>query len=100
MGGIKILRKNRQFRAPKFSVGEIVRVRAREEISQSLDTLGRLEGCLMMDQMWEYCGKSFKILKVIWFILFLSALAIPLISQVLVSHVSADEIAISLVCKI
>jgi hypothetical protein len=57
--------KNTQVRKPKFAGGDTVRVRSREEISKSVDSLGKLDGCLMMDQMWEYCDRSFKVLKVV-----------------------------------
>lgn len=50
---------------PQFSVGEIVRVLPRERIIESLDLDNKLRGCLFMDQMYNYCGKEFKIIKVV-----------------------------------
>lgn len=49
---------------PKFKAGDIVRVRSTESISQSLDNFNKLNGCLFMNQMWEYCSKKFKVLKI------------------------------------
>jgi hypothetical protein len=57
--------KNNQGRKPKFAAGEAVKVRPKQEISKSVDSLGKLDGCLMMGQMWEFCGQRFKILKVV-----------------------------------
>jgi hypothetical protein len=57
--------KSERIRSHKFSVGEAVRVRSKETISQGLDLFNRLEGCLMMDQMWEYCGQRLNVIKVV-----------------------------------
>jgi hypothetical protein len=57
--------KNEKIRSHKFSVGDAVRVRPREKISQGLDSFNRLEGCLMIDQMWEYCGEKLIVMKVV-----------------------------------
>jgi hypothetical protein len=57
--------KNDQLEKPKFEAGDAVKVRPRQEISKTLNPVGRLDGCLMMDQMWEFCGQGFKILKVV-----------------------------------
>ena len=57
--------ENNQLRKPKFAPGDTVKVRSRQEISKSVDSLGTLDGCLMMNQMWEFCGQGFKILKVV-----------------------------------
>lgn len=51
--------------APKFHTGEIVYVRSKEEILKGLDTFNKRDGCLFMNQMWDFCGKEFKILKVV-----------------------------------
>lgn len=61
----RLLRQKKQDKVPKFSVGEIVQVRTREEISQGLDPLGRYEGCLMMEQMWRYCEQSYRVQKIV-----------------------------------
>ena len=49
----------------QFSRGSFVRVKSREKILQNLDALNKRNGCLFMDQMWECCGKEFKVLKII-----------------------------------
>ncbi len=48
---------------PTFSVGDVITVRSREEISRSLDSLRMCDGCLMMDQMWDFCEGKFNVLK-------------------------------------
>jgi hypothetical protein len=60
-----MFRRNKNPMAPKFSNGDIVRVCSKERISQSLDSLNRLEGCLMMGEMYNYCGQSCKVLKAV-----------------------------------
>jgi hypothetical protein len=57
--------KNNHPKKPQFAAGDAVKVRSRQEISKNVDSFDRLDGCLMMDQMWEFCGKGFKILKVV-----------------------------------
>lgn len=47
----------------RLRVGDWVEVRSKEEILQSLDSKGRLEGLPFMPQMFEYCGKRFKVFK-------------------------------------
>jgi hypothetical protein len=44
-------------------VGEWVEVRSKQEILQTLDKKGRLDGMPFMPQMFEYCGKRFKVYK-------------------------------------
>jgi hypothetical protein len=44
-------------------VGEWVEVRSKQEILQTLDESGRLDGMPFMPQMFEYCGKRFKVHK-------------------------------------
>lgn len=60
-----MFKREKPVRAPKFSQGNVVRIRSREEISQILDPCGQFEGCLMMDQMWQFCGKMFKVVKIV-----------------------------------
>ena len=40
-----------------------VEVRSKQEILETLDKNGRLDGMPFMPQMFEYCGKRFKVLK-------------------------------------
>ncbi len=60
-----MLKKEINTSTPKFSVGDIVRVRLKEEILQGLDPFNKLEGCLFMNEMWAYCGKKFKVIKLV-----------------------------------
>ena len=46
-----------------FHAGEIVEVRSEPEILASLDGDGTLEGVPFMPQMWQYCGKKFRVFK-------------------------------------
>jgi hypothetical protein len=43
--------------------GDLVEVRSEEEILRSLDVNGRLEQLPFMPQMFNYCGKRFKVFK-------------------------------------
>lgn len=46
-----------------MQVGDWVEVRSKEEILRSLDQDGRLEGLPFMPQMFDYCGRRFKVYK-------------------------------------
>jgi len=61
----RIFNRKEQDNKPEFLVGEVVKIRSIEEISQGLDLLKRHEGCLMMEQMWIYCNSNFKILRIV-----------------------------------
>ncbi|HZR19663.1 MAG TPA: hypothetical protein VFE51_20430 [Verrucomicrobiae bacterium] len=43
--------------------GELVQVRSKKEILLTLDSSGRLDGMPFMPQMFDYCGKEFRVLK-------------------------------------
>lgn len=60
-----MLRKNRKNIIPKFAIGENVRVLKKEKISQTLNLDNKLDGCLFMDQMWQFCGQEFKVINVV-----------------------------------
>lgn len=60
-----MFKKEGKVRSHKFHVRDFVRVRSKEEISENLDPMNKLNGCLFMNQMWEFCGKEFKIVKVV-----------------------------------
>jgi hypothetical protein len=45
----------------KYAIGESVRVLSKEHIMKTLDSNNMLDGCLFMDQMWQYCGRIFKV---------------------------------------
>ena len=47
----------------KLRAGDWVEVLSKDEILQTLDKNGRLEGMPFMPQMFEYCGKRFKVYK-------------------------------------
>src|SRR6476619_1554436 len=46
-----------------FRAGDWVEVRSREEILATLDKDGRLEQLPFMPQLFQYCGKRFKVTK-------------------------------------
>jgi len=48
-----------------FVEGESVNVRSRVQIAESLDSTGKLDGCLFMAQMYDYCDQEFQIQKVV-----------------------------------
>lgn len=51
---------------PKISSiveGNIVRIRSREEILATLNERNKLEGCFFMQEMFNYCGKEYKVIK-------------------------------------
>jgi hypothetical protein len=58
-------RMNQQERLAKYREGDVVRVLSMESISRDLDELRRLDGCLFMEQMSDYCGQIFRVLKVV-----------------------------------
>jgi hypothetical protein len=43
--------------------GDLVRVRSREEIKATLDAKGKLKGCGVMADMWQYCGTTQRVYK-------------------------------------
>lgn len=47
----------------KISSGDMVKIRSEKEIRKMLDARDKYRGCLFIDEMFEYCGKSFKVLK-------------------------------------
>jgi hypothetical protein len=46
-----------------LKAGDLVQIRSREEIESSLDDQDSLRGCLLMSEMWAYCGTAQRILK-------------------------------------
>ena len=57
-----ISKKNK---APKFAIGENVKVLKEKKIAQSLDSENKLDGCLFMNQMWKFCSQEFKVINVV-----------------------------------
>jgi hypothetical protein len=49
--------------ARKFKAGDWVEVCSKEEILQTLDTNGQLDGMPFMPEMFEFCGKRFQVYK-------------------------------------
>jgi hypothetical protein len=43
--------------------GDIVKILQRTEIEKILDDWRKYKGCSFMDQMYDYCGKTYKVLK-------------------------------------
>ena len=43
--------------------GERVRVKSKKDILETLDGWRRYDGCLFMDGMWRFCGKTFEVKK-------------------------------------
>ena len=48
-----------------FRVGDIVTVRSVDRIKGSVNGLNRRDGCFFMPQMFLYCGRNFRIVKVV-----------------------------------
>ena len=48
---------------PKFAVDEMVKILPKEKITKTLNSEHKLDGCLFMDKMSEYCGREFKVVK-------------------------------------
>lgn len=57
--------KNKQ-KKTAFTPGEIVTVRSLLEISRTLSDKKMRDGCLFMEQMWDYCDQSFPVMKVVY----------------------------------
>lgn len=49
--------------ARKFKVGDWVEVCSKEEILQTLDAKGQLDGMPFMPEMFEFCGKRFQVYR-------------------------------------
>jgi hypothetical protein len=43
--------------------GDVVRVRAKEEIQETLNRWNQLNRCSFMEEMWPYCGTTQQVLK-------------------------------------
>jgi len=58
-----LFKKSRK--SPKFASGELVRIKSRENISKLIQPTNKLDGFLFMDQMWNYCGNMYPVLKLV-----------------------------------
>ena len=50
-------------REAKLSCGDLIEVRSKEEILQTLDKNGQLDGLPFMPEMFKYCGGRFRVYK-------------------------------------
>ena len=57
--------KAKKARPAKFRIGDHILVASQETISGTLDSEKKLEGCLFMEQMYQYCGQEFTIMQVV-----------------------------------
>lgn len=48
-----------------LKAGDRVRVRSKEEIRQTLDEYDKYKGCLFVSDMWQHCGREYRVLKVV-----------------------------------
>jgi len=56
-------------RRGKLKAGDLVVVLSREEIERTLDEDGKLKGLKFLDPMLEFCGKTFRVFKLVRYIL-------------------------------
>jgi hypothetical protein len=49
--------------AVPFKIGDLVRVRSREEINSTLDPFKELRGCAFLPDMYQYCGTQQRVFK-------------------------------------
>jgi hypothetical protein len=56
-------RKTTMKKIRKLRAGDLVEIRSKQEILQTLDKNGRLEGLPFMPQMFKHCGQRFKVFK-------------------------------------
>lgn len=54
-----------QYSSPNLQPGDWVIVRSKNEVLSTLDQWKRCRGCKYMDNMWQYCGGKFKVLKTV-----------------------------------
>ena len=56
----------KQSKQPKFTAGDTVKIASRETIARLIDPITKaLDGCLFMDQMGDYCGNKYQVLRVV-----------------------------------
>jgi hypothetical protein len=46
-----------------LQAGDVVRIRSKAEIRSTLGLWNELRGCVFMDEMWNYCGTTQRVLK-------------------------------------
>lgn len=56
--------KKEQINTPSIiNEGDMVRIRTREEIIATLNERNKLEGCFFMQEMFNYCGNQYKVIR-------------------------------------
>ena len=50
----------------KFREGDVVRVRSKSDVLSSVDTPNKFLESLFVDQILDYCGKQFKVYKILY----------------------------------
>jgi hypothetical protein len=63
-----VVKKNRERSGVNFDknpicAGDIVRVRSKREIRKMLDDHEKYKGCLFIDEMYEHCDMTYRVLK-------------------------------------
>ncbi len=53
----------REHKCRSLKEGDVVRVRSKEQILQTLDNRMKLGGCYFMDGMWQFCGREMVVEK-------------------------------------
>lgn len=48
-----------------LSKGDIVKVKSATDIKSMLDTREKYQGCRFIDEMYEYCGHTYRVLKIV-----------------------------------
>jgi hypothetical protein len=52
-------------RTPAFDAGSRVRVKSKDSIGQLIQPNCKTDGCLFTEQMWDYCGNVYPVLRVV-----------------------------------
>ena len=63
IGREKVVEAKRAHQESYVLGGDEGRIRSREEILRTLNSADKLDGCLLMEQMWDYCGLGVRVLK-------------------------------------
>ena len=50
----------------KFREGDVVRIRSKSDVLSSVDTPNKFLESLFVDQILDYCGKQFKVYKILY----------------------------------
>lgn len=62
-GKREVVSRDRTTTTEPLEPGDIVRVRSAEEIKATLDRWNQTKRCSFMEEMWEYCGTTHRVLK-------------------------------------